>query len=186
MRIYTYGDFGEYRGFTDLNESDKDPKNKNKYLIPGHSTTTPIPEEKLPEYSTWVWNGKRWESKCDYIGVPYYDKKGISSDCKPVEKLGEEIDFEKYTLKEPDFDKLGSYYKFDEILDDWVIDEEAKEIAEKEKRIEDIINTLKELDIKKMRYLLEKDKGDLSGKVYFDEYEAETIRLREELNNLNE
>jgi hypothetical protein len=56
--------------------------------------------------------------------------------------------------------------------------------AEKIQKKQQLQHVLDELDIKKMRYLIEKEKGDLSGKKYFDEYEAETIKLREELKNV--
>jgi len=61
---------------------------------------------------------------------------------------------------------------------------EYQKIKNKE-RIEEIKAELDRLDLKKIRFLLEKEKGDLSGEEYFQKREKETVKLRKELKELN-
>ncbi len=183
MKVYNYDDDGVFSRESTLNDSDRNPLNKSAFLIPAKCTTVPVPKEPLTdENHSWVWQGE-WKELPNYIGMPYYDKKTMDWN-KPLQKIGEIPDLEKYTIKPPKDDL--QYQKFDEKVGDWVEDIEEKEKAEKQDKILDLKDQLKELDIKKLRYLLEKEKGDESGKKYFDAYEAETLKLRNELQSLEE
>ena len=61
---------------------------------------------------------------------------------------------------------------------------EYQKIKNKE-RIEEIKAELDRLDLKKIRFLLEKEKGDLSGEEDFQKREKETVKLRKEFREIN-
>ncbi len=110
-----------------------------------------------------------------------YDTNGIPV-C--VVKDGLTIPFDEENI---DFKEFLEWNKQQEIpIDTQSVNDKEKEKAEKKQREEDTKKELQELDIKKIRYLLEKEKGDESGKKYFDAYEAETLKLRNELKSLED
>lgn len=178
MKVYHYDKDNLFAGSTVLDNSDKDPLNPSNYLIPAKCTTTPIPEIQLKPYHQWQWQANKWVDVIDFRDMEYYDKE-TREEGKRIKQLNEEIDFNKYTFKKSKDDLM--YQKYDEGIGDWVEDTEEKEKADKKQRKEKIQKELDKLDIKKIRYLIEKEKDDLSGKKYFDEYEAETVKLRDEL-----
>lgn len=181
MKVYHYDKDNLYYKTTELDDSDKDPLNPSEFLIPAKCTTTSIPEIELKPFHKLQWDGSKWNEIIDYRDMEYFDKE-TKEEGERIKQLNVVIDFTKYALKKPKEDLI--YQKYDEELDDWIEDIEAKTEAEKNYRIIQIKKELEKLDIKKMRYLIEKDKGDLSGKKYFDEYEAVTVKLRDELKSL--
>ena len=70
--------------------------------------------------------------------------------------------------------------------EDWKTPIEAVMEKVKEYEKQNIQDQLDRIDIKKIRYLVESEKGDESGRKYFDEYEVETVKLRDELKVLED
>jgi hypothetical protein len=184
MKVYNYNDKGIFSGVTTLNDSDKNPLNKSEYLIPAKCTVIPIPEKPLETFHDWQWEGKEWKAVVNCVGVPIWDKE--TKEEKPsVKKIGESIDFEKYTTEKPDYSINEGWIKFDNDLGEWVADIEGKVEADKQNKILDLKDKLKELDIKKIRYLIEVIEDDAeSGKKYYEANLAETVKLRAELIHL--
>ena len=175
MTIYNYNFNGIYIGTA---QADEDPLEKGNYLIPAFATTVNIPHEIVQDYHSWKWNGTEWTEVVNYTNIPFWDKETKIK--QPlIKEFGVEIDFDKYTTLPP---IEGDWIKFED--GEWVLDPDGEAEWERQTRIKEIQRQLNELDIKKIRFMLEKEAGDLSGKSYFDEYEAETLLLRSELRSL--
>lgn len=138
------------------------------------------PETK--EYESAVWNGENWTVVPDFTGREFYNKKTAEKYDKEIE-LGDMIDLTEWTEEKPDGRFIWQY--FNDMTNKWEENTVEKEKSKKQERLSEIKAELDRLDLKKIRFLLEKEKGDLSGKVYFDEYEAKTIKLRKELKELD-
>jgi len=139
-----------------------------------------LPKFKEYEIAVLSEDDKTWEIKADYRNVVFYSKENGEPQ-ELIKDVGTKPDFNLYTLKP----KMDNFQKFDDKKDAWIADIEAKETAEKESAKRVILQQLDALDLKKIRYLVEKESGDLSGKKYFDEYEKGTVKLRKELKELN-
>ena len=151
-------------------KKDNFPCSKNIVFV------TPL---KGKSHFTQKWTGDEWVYEPDFRGT-WWDK--LTADAEEVDETGIEIDLEKYTDSSPD--GRFNYQYFNDITQMW--EEDALKQADENRKIRiiEIGKELDKLDAKKIRYIIEKEKGDLSGKKYFDEYEAETLKLREELKEL--
>lgn len=137
------------------------------------------PPKELKTFQTQRWNGEEWVIYSDFRGK-WWDKK--TAEETEVTEIDIEVSDVTFTNKPPD-GRFNHQY-FNDITGAWEENVIAKEAEEKEARIAEIKNKLYSLDVKKIRFLLEKEKGDLSGKKYFDQYEEETLALRAQLKEL--
>lgn len=138
-----------------------------------------ISPKELKAFQTQKWNGEEWIIYSDFRGK-WWNKK--TAEETEVTEINIEVSDVTFTNKPPD-GRFNHQY-FNDISGVWEENVIAKEAEEKEARIAEIKSKLTSLDIKKIRFLLEKEKGVLSGKIYFDGYEEETVLLRDQLKEL--
>ena len=152
----------------------ENPRKKGDY--PHSVNVIFISPPDVKKYKIRKWNGKEWIFESDFRR-DWFDK--TNGDPVIIHNIGEEIDLDQYIDKPLDGRFFFQYYN--DIDNEWKENVVEKARVEKLHATKEIQKQLDALDVKKMRYLIEKDKGDLSGKQYFDEYEAETLKLRGEL-----
>lgn len=133
---------------------------------------------KTKKYESAVWNGEQWKVTPDFMGHEFYNKKTAEKYEQKIE-LGDVIDLAEWTAEKPDGRFAWQY--FNDIAGQWEENTVEKEKAKKQERLSEIKAELDRLDLKKIRFLLEKEKGDLSGEEDFQKREKETERLRAEL-----
>lgn len=161
----------------------ENPRREGHYPCSKSTVFIEPPETKKYESAIWDKGGKKWTLVPDFTGRTFYNKK-TAFQYDEVIYLGDVIDLNEWTEEKPD--RRYDYQYFNDVSGVWEENIKDRVQAEKEEKIGSIKAQLDALDLKKIRYLVEKDKGDLSGKKYFDEYEAETVRLRDELRVLEE
>ena len=137
---------------------------------------------KTKEYESAVWNGENWTVVPDFTGREFYNKKTAEKYDKEIE-LGDMIDLTEWTEEKPDGRFIWQY--FNDMTNKWEENTVEKEKSKKQERLSEIKAELDRLDLKKIRFLLEREKGDLSGEEYFQKREKETVKLRKELKELN-
>ena len=116
---------GYYIGEVSCQESPLEP---GVFLTPGGCIKTPPPttsENQIP-----YWNGSSWEVKPDHSNTVYYSR--LDGKEKRFER-GEEPTSD-YTIAKPIKDEL--HQKF--VNNSWVVDEDAKLLAEKKNRIAEL------------------------------------------------
>lgn len=72
MKVYNYDSSGFYSHTSTLDDSDRDPKNTDSYLIPAGATTIEPPA--LNEHQAAKFNKllNRWDAVPDFMGITYY------------------------------------------------------------------------------------------------------------------
>ena len=128
------------------------------------------------------WNGEVWLYENDFRGRWWNKTSG--EEIEAITEIGKQVDLGKYTNNPPDGRFMFKY--FNDLTGVWEENTVLKAEEERKQSVFKIQKQLDALDLKKMRYLIEKESGDLSGKKYFDEYESETVKLREELKSLGD
>lgn len=70
MQIYYYNSAGIYTHSSQLDDTDRDPLQPAKFLIPAGCTTTPPPTLNANEAA--VWDGNAWRIEPDFRGATYW------------------------------------------------------------------------------------------------------------------
>lgn len=164
---------GYYLGEKNIREN---PRKKGDFSYYKNIIFNKPPKEKSKTIRQWT--GEKWIYIPDNRGI-WWNKK--TSEQFVIDNIGELVSTEDTDVP-PDGRFLYQY--FNDLTNVWEENVIEKERVEKEQRIIKLQNQLKELDIKKIRYIIEKEKGDLSGKKYFDAYEKETLLLRNQLKEI--
>lgn len=72
MQIYNYDALGFYSHTSTLDDSDRDPQNKDNYLIPAGATTIEPPAVGEHQAARFNNESNNWEIVPDFAGVAYY------------------------------------------------------------------------------------------------------------------
>ena len=172
---YQITDKGYYSGKIQIREN---PRKKGDYRYNTKCVIlTPPPvvgKNEIPK-----WTGNEWIIEPDYRG-DWYNK--VNAEIVRIFNIGEIIDTEKYTNVPPPGFTPAEY--FNDTTGKWAENKELTAARDYRVKAKELTKKLNDLDVKKMRYLIEKEKGDLSGKKYFDQYEEETLALRAQLKEL--
>lgn len=161
---------GFYVGTVECQESPLEP---GVFLIPANSA--PLPAHPPQKGQLLRFQNNKWETLTDHTGKYYFHK--VTGIPKIFEK-GEAFD-ESYTDKTPSENLYIRNIFCGLFLDnDWILDEEKKALVDKEYRIFQINEKLKEIDMKSIRPI----RNNEIDRIVELENEAEI--LREELRNL--
>ena len=148
MKIVYQTNRGYYICETFCQES---PLEKGTYLIPSEAIEIKPPQ--FEENEIPYWNSNTWEIKPNYSNKKYYSK--IDKSEKKFE-IGEEFNND-YTEASPLENER--FQKWDEITNDWIIDEEAKAVFELKIRQGNIQKLLLESDYIELPSFIER-KGE--------------------------